>query len=165
MNGSLTWKENWDRVVCIRAEIRFVNIIFSDFSYKVPFHHRPGQIERINIYVRTILRACQSHHFILSHQPDMNILLWINWVESVHHYPNRFKFVISPLFWYQKPTIRAFPRISFPIIPLIKSSLILVVFLTFEGLWSNIVRISKKWYFFVKQNFSIYNNGDVSFWI
>ena len=75
MKAFRTWKENRDRVVCIRAEIRFVNVIFSEFSYKVPFHHRPGQIERINFYIRTILRACQSHHFIFSDQSNMDITL------------------------------------------------------------------------------------------
>ena len=48
LTASLTWKENRDRVVNVRAEIRFVDVIFSDFSYEIPFHHRPGQIERIN---------------------------------------------------------------------------------------------------------------------
>ena len=45
-DASLTWKENNDRILC--AEIRFFYVVFSEFSEEIPFHHRPGQIERIN---------------------------------------------------------------------------------------------------------------------
>ena len=55
LTAFLTWKENRDRIVCIRAEIRLVNVIIFDFSYEIPFHHRPGQIEGISFKFRTIL--------------------------------------------------------------------------------------------------------------
>ena len=97
--GNYTWKENRDRVVSMRTEIGFLNVVFSDFSRKVPFHHRPGKIERISFYFRTILRSCQSLHVSLSNQSEVNIISIKYLMTSSQYctyYPNTFKFVISP---------------------------------------------------------------------
>ena len=85
LKGSLTWKENRDRVVCIRAEIIFINGIFSNFSYKIPFHHCPGQIEGIQYKFRTILWACQSFHFIFRNWSENRNRIFVGWLQWFHY--------------------------------------------------------------------------------